>query len=411
MLKASALYIAIIVATIVAIFSASLIATAYFYRLESQKKMRWNRLSDNLASGFHLVLSPEFAYTDTVSLVDLYEEEKDSLWIKKEIWGIYEFAAIASFVKQDTLKKTFLTAPENKDPSAIYLSDEDRPLSLSGDTKIFGDAFLPKSGVKQAYVDGKPFKGKTLVNGNIKESGRKLPVLNLSILQDIEKWLDDSLTKETNLEDSISNSFFNPTLIIKINREDPVIRGSIIGNVVVLCDTVLRIESSAVLQDIRVYSRAIIIADAFQGNGQFFARDSIVAGKATKFTYPSCLGVLKKEEVKSQVKIELGERSDFSGILFSYENERSDLQTMVSLGKNSIVTGEVYARGLIKMEKPIAVKGKVSCNRFIIQTPTTLYENYLIDITLDRAKRSKYYLGSALFESTDKRMEVLKWLN
>lgn len=411
MLKASALYIAIIVAAIVAIFSASLIATAYFYRWESQKKMRWNRLSDNLTSGVNLALSPDFSFTDTASLIDLYEEQQNSLWIKKEKWGVYEFAAIASFIQQDTLRKAFLSGTENKDSTVVYLSDEDRPLSLSGETKIYGDALLPKAGVKQAYVEGKPFKGKKLIHGKIKDSDRKLPDLQSAIIEDIEKWLGDSLTKVSVLDDSLTHSFFNPTLVIKINKQNPVISGSIQGNVIVLCDTVLTIEQTASLQDVRVYARAIQVADKFKGSCQLFARDSIVVGKATVFSYPSCLGIVKKEGSKSQVKIHLGEQSHFSGIIFSYEKERSDLQTMVALGKNSLVTGEVHATGLLKMEKPLIVQGKVSCNRFIIQTPTTLYENYLIDITLDRTKRSKYYLGSGLFEGAAKRMGVLKWLN
>ena len=73
--------------------------------------------------------------------------------------------------------------------------------------------------------------------------------------------------------------------------------------------------------------------------------------------------------------------------------------------------GEVYATGFVKMDKPVKIQGKVSCNRFIIQTPTSLYENYLIDIEINRKKRSKYYLGSALFPMKQLQNAILKWLN
>ena len=123
------------------------------------------------------------------------------------------------------------------------------------------------------------------------------------------------------------------------------------------------------------------------------------------------MGIIKEQNSKLQAKIVLGSSSVFSGVLFSYEEKRSDLQTMISLGKESLVKGEVYVSGFVKMEKPLTVEGKVSCNRFIIQTPTTLYENYLIDIIINRNRRSKYYLSSSLFESEQKENRVLKWLN
>jgi hypothetical protein len=165
------------------------------------------------------------------------------------------------------------------------------------------------------------------------------------------------------------------------------------------------------LENVLIFARSIVVEEGFKGNAQLFARDSIVTGTNVLFSYPSCMGIVKSSTTAGQPKISLGQNSLFAGILFTYERSRSDLQTQIALGKNSRIKGEVYASGYVKMERPVTVAGKVSCNRFIIQTATTLYENYLIDITLNRQALSKYYLGSPLFSAAKYEQKVLKWLN
>lgn len=410
MLKASALYVSIIIALVIAIFSASLISTAYFYRFEVQKKLRYTRLYTNLNSGMALLLSESYPNGDFV--LDLYGEEADSLILQREEWGIFDVGTIKAFALKDTLKKTFLIAKYGtKDKTAIYLSDEDRPLSVSGNTEIRGDALLPKAGIKQAYVESRPYSGSKLVYGQIGASKRELPPLNKERLKYIERFLNDSTSLVSGLPDSLINSFFNPSQVIRLHKFSSVINNVLAGRIVVLSDTVVNISASASLKDVLVFAPAIVVADGFKGTCQLFARDSIVTGKQTVFTYPSSMGIIKTSTSKHQAKIVLGSNSIFSGILFSHEEKRSDLQTMISLGKNSKITGEVYVTGFIKIEKPVTIEGKVLCNRFIIQTPTTLYENYLIDITINRDRRSKHYLSSSLFDSEQRTKGILKWLN
>jgi len=408
MIRASALYIAIIIAAVIAIFSASLIATAYFYRLEYQKSMRMNKLSANLNSGISILLSEGFKKYDEPQIIDLFGKENDSLTLCKEKWGVFDLAMVKAFTLADTIGKTFLTGIRDKDLTALYLSDEDRPLSVSGSTRITGDALLPKAGIKQAYVEGKPFAGKKLVEGSVKTSKRTLPPLNMERLDELEKWLNDTIHISGITGDSVHNSFFNSVRIVRVPKSDPVIRKKHTGKIILLCDTTLTINREAVLEDIIVFAPAIVVKDEFQGNCQLFARDSIITGKKVLFNYPSCLGILKRDS-KQQPKIVLGPNTIFSGIIFSWEEQRSDMQTMISLGKNSLIKGDVYASGFIKLEKPLTVEGRLSCNRFIIQTPVTLYENYLIDITLSRTKRSPYYLNTVLFENKGEQ-RVLKWL-
>jgi hypothetical protein len=412
MLKASALYIVIIIALVIAILSASLITTAFFYRAELQKNLRYDKLLTNMQSGTALLLSKNYDEYGKEVLIELSDDQPDSILLHKEQWGIYDLAWVKSYTLSDTLKKAFFIAEDFKDSTAMYLSDEDRPISVSGSTQITGDAVLPKAGIKQAYVDGRPYAGKKLVYGNIRTSQRNLPALNNERLAYLERLLNDSTGKVLRLNDSVLNSFFNPAQIIRISSSGAALQNiTLKGKIVVLCDTTLTLSCTVNLKDILVIAPSIIIEEGFNGTCQLFARDSVIAGKNTVFNYPSCIGIIKSPGSTIQAKIMLGRGSRFSGVLFNWESSRSTLQTLIGLGKGAFVRGEIYASGYIKMEKPVTIHGKVSCNRFIIQTPATLYENYLIDIIINRNLRSKYYLSSAIFAGTKPDRKILKWLN
>lgn len=411
MLKASALYLVVVIALIIAVFCASLITVAAFYRQEHQKGSRYAKLSVNLESGQALILSSEYQLYDQDDRLDLFGDGNDSVLLRKEHWGLFDLGMVSAFAQIDTLRQSFLIGLDVYDDlSAVYLADEDRPLSVSGKTQIVGTAELPKAGIKQAYVDGRPYEGKELVKGAIRESGRSLPVLNKKLILQLQQLLQDSSENDLVGADSVHHSFFLTPKKIRIPRENSLIKGSYSGKIMLLCDTVLTIKKEAKLNDVLVFAPGIVIEKGFRGSCQLFATDSIVSNGSVLFDYPSVLGVLSKGMGGSQPKIALGDNSLFSGILFTYEANRSDLQTQVSLGKNSKVVGEIHASGFIKLQKPVTIEGKVACTRFIIQTPSTLYENYLIDIIINRNKRSSYYLTSSLLNSTSKNQRVLTWL-
>ncbi|TKC60299.1 hypothetical protein FBD94_15450 [Pedobacter hiemivivus] len=412
MIKAGALYIVVIVSLLIAMISASLLTIAFYYRQEVQKKTRFDKLLVNLESGTAVLLSEGFNYYDEAKSVDLFEDQKDSLVLKKELWGVYELNTVKAFEAKDTLKRAFFSGDAFTDPNAIYLADEDRPLSVSGNTQITGDGQLPKSGLKQAYVEGKPYAGKELIYGAIKNSDRGLPVLNDKLIQEIEANLKTVEGLPFFVKDSISCSFFNATDIYKLAATQMNLGSrKLNGKIILVSDTTVNIDADTRLDHVQIYAPAIIVAGGFKGSCQLFARDSIIIGKNCVFDYPSFAGIFKPEESKIQAKLSLGEGGRFSGVLFSYEKTRSPLQTIISLAKNCKVNGEVYATAYVKMEKTTAVYGKTSAKRFIMQTPTTLYENYLIDITLNRKMLSKYYLSSSIFKRDHREQRILRWLN
>jgi len=416
MLKASALYIVIVVALVIAVLCSSLIVSAYYYRLQYQRKFRYDQLQSNLNSGISILLASDLSAYKNERIFALYNEGEDSVSLKKSSWGIFEVATSKAFVQKDTLRKAFMVA--NKIDSnrwaALYLIDEDRPLSVSGNTMIRGTAFVPKAGVKEAYVDGKAYQGdKRLVIGSKRNSERQLPGLQEGVLRQIESIRGYKSTDSSfNHRDSLSNSFFNPTMVVNFRKKATTISNiKLSGNIIIVSDTSLTIDQTATLSNVIVYAKSITIKAGFHGKCQLFAQDSIGVQRDCDFGYPSCLGLLRFIADKGvQGRIGIGENTQVNGAVFTYEREKSQLQNLIDLSKNVKISGLVYAQGLVRFKSGDEINGGVFTNRFLYQSAYTTFENYLIGVRIDAAQLSPYYLTGSLFPVAQKKQKVLQWL-
>lgn len=409
MIKAGALYFAIVVAFFIAIVSASLLMLASNYRNTYLKEIRFNRLMNNVNAGVNIALTGEHKI-DTVITIDLYADQADSITIKKKRWGIFDMALIKAFIAQDTLKKAMLMGMDT-DSAAIYLTDEDRPLALSGKTKISGNVILPKSGLRKSYAEGRSYENEQLVyNGKTSSSTRSLPALNKLVLSSILNSLLLSNEQYPLLDQiNLTHSFLDSTLHYKLPAKGSLKNSTLKGNIVLYADSTITVAASTHLDGVLLYAPHIKIEEGFTGSCQLFATDSITIGKNSILRYPSVAAVIGTKKPGRFPKITLSRNVTFEGIIFTHEEKRTALQTMVSIQRNSEVKGEVYA-GLVKLDSGVTINGKTSCNLFLMQTSTLLYENFLIDIKLNRLARSKYYLSSPIF-NTRRQNKVLKWLN
>ena len=418
MLKASALYIVIILALVIAIICSSLIVSAYFYKLQYQKKFRYDVLESNLSSGVNILLTSEDAPYLQEKPLSLFNSDADSISLKKLPWGVFDIGVVKAFIQKDTLYKVFSLANtiDSTKWSALYLIDEDRPLSVSGKTMIKGDAYIPKAGIKPAYVDNKAYEGdKRLIIGNQHNSEKKLPALNPDRLAQLRNYLDNHIQGDSALSnaDSIHQSFLLPARIIAFKKKVQIIKNvALSGNIVLLSDTSITIDSSAVLNNVMIFAKSIKVNDGFHGNCQLFAVDSITAGQRCRFDYPSCMGVMRftPQVVRSSAKIKIGDHTLFNGIIFTYEKTTNELQPLIEIGKNVRVAGQIYSQGLLKFTDDSEIDGNVTTSRFIHQNTITIFENYLINIKLNSLALSPYYLTSELMPVTAKKKKIMQWL-
>jgi hypothetical protein len=419
MLKGSAMYIVIIIALVIGLLCSSLIVAAFFYRMEYQKKFRYDQLDNNVNSGVNILLAGSDTSYNNGSTISLFNNGADSVALKKTFWGMYDIGSSIAFIQKDTLHKTFSIAYaiDSTKWAALYLIDEDRPLSLSGKTSIVGDVYIPKAGVTTAYVDNKAYQGdKRLIIGKKNNSGKTLPVLSASRLAQFQQFINANHPGDSvmNHIDSLNQSFLLPTKYFNFKKRIQTLSNlTLIGNIILFSDTTLIIDSTASMNNIMVYAKGIHIKSGFHGNAQFFAKDSISVDSNCRFTYPSCLGLLRFDKpglVPVQEKIHLDNHTTFNGILFTYEKTESSLKPMIELGKGVKITGQVYSQGTLRTKDGVEVDGSVFTSQFLYQNSFTLYQNYLINITMNAKALSPYYLTGDLTPVAGKTKKVLQWL-
>lgn len=419
MLKAGSLFYAIVIALIIAVVSGMFILFSYYNRIQNIWIEQNQKLILNANSGLKLLLSSnEYLDLNSQKEIDLYGENTDSVRLERRHWGAFEIAvANAHFKNNSSLKAAIIGNNISTDKTtALFLADLDKPLSLCGNTQLSGTCYLPKAGVKRAYIEGQSFSGEKLVNGEIKESGNTLPEINQSLIESNRKYFQgvfetsDSLYDATitPIPDTVINSFKEQTKIIKSDQPIALINNYIRGNVRIISKTSVFIGASAKLEDIIVYAPQVIVEDGFTGNLQIFSSDSVAIGKECKLAYPSAINIIRTGSSKDNITIKIGEDTEILGVIFGYQESNTFRKNLlVSIDKGVKITGQVYVTGSVDLKGQIY--GSLYCQKFVLVTPSSVYENHLLNAVIDITKLPASFVGVNLVNKAI-RKGVVKWL-
>lgn len=411
MLKAAALYLVLVISLIVSVILGSLIYLAFFFRDQDARFNRKQQLRQQIDAGYSLITSTNFPYALDTALTNV-TQQGDSVYLSKYEWGLYDIAVVRAHMQQDSLMKTALLGAIPADSTVLYITDEDRPVSVSGETVIKGTAFIPKSGVRPSYVDGEYFKGnEKIIEGKSSDSDRQMQAINIKRLSTLQALLKQDILKDEVLPLGIPNKnpFHRRTLRYKLMAGQGQISDSLIGNIQLLSDTTISIPATAVLQDILVIAPCIRIEKGFKGAAQFFATDSLILEDNVSLQYPSTAAVIGAEDKK--ISLRIGNNCSIAGTVLLYEPKRSNMPSAASLAKDCTIQGDLIVYGLLDYSKGLQVVGRTACYRFLYKSPSSMYENFLVNIKFDRSKLPPHFLSSYLLIPDQKKQvnKPLKW--
>jgi len=420
--QSSTLVYAVFVMLVIALICSSLIMMSYYHKTLYNSYIEKDRVFSNVNSGITLMLGDTgIVKPGEVKKLSLYQKYNDSVELEKDDWGVFELVRSKSWWKKFSFEKIAISGDFYKDDSsyALFLVDQNKPLSVCGNTLIKGDCYLPKAGVEKAYIEGKSFGRGKLVDGLIKESKRFLPSISdrFSTIDSAyfkEKYIDNTGNTLIDLEDVENDSLINAfleTIVIIYNYDDVFIDNIYLsGNILLYCESTLEISSTCKFEDILIYGKSVWIEEGFKGSCQVFAKDTINIGKNCRFQYPSVLGLINdNREGKtnpSVINIENGSR--FSGLIYSSCNsEVITIEPILKTYENVSLTGQVYWAGVFDFKGE--VYGAVSCKKFLLKTPSSIYENHLLDVTIDLDRLSEHFVGVDMVGNT-KTKKIIKWL-
>jgi len=406
----------------IAIICSALILMAYYNKMVYTSYIEKDRVFSNVNSGINLLLAePETVELNSSKRRSLFESYNDLVLLERKQWGIFELIKVSSWWKNFSFQKIAFTGHYYKNDSsyAIYLADQNKPLSLCGKTEITGNCYLPKAGLKRAYIEGRNFEGKELINGNITFSQDSLPEIidtfkNLDLEYFKQNYLESDETfkiiAEEIPEDSLFNSFSDSTILLYTKNDLLLDNIVLTGNITLLCEGTLEITNSCRFEDILVYGKSVWIEEGFAGKFQLFAKDTINIGENVQFKYPSVIGLINDNKEgntnPSMVNFERG--SSFFGVIYSScHSDVITIDPILKTSEDTKLSGQVYWAGIFDIKG--MVNGSVACKKFLLKTPSSIYENHLLDVIIDLDGLSEYYTGVEL-TGTDRINKVIKWL-
>ncbi len=277
-LKGGALLLVIAMSAIILVILSSLMLMQQYSRGYFLQGSRAQRLENNAASGLALLLADALIPEGSRLAMSLYGDTVpgDSVWLEKRPWGIFQLGLAAAFEQGDTLRQAGLLGvkAEPNECYALYLANEDRPVSLSRHTVINGDAYLPPAGVRIAYIEGTAYEGDKPVQGTTHDSEASLPPLQPNIitrlLNDLQTSAPDSLELFSLPApgDSLVRSFVPPALLLSLTDSLYLNAVTLRGNLIVHSTAPVTIAADARLEDILVFAPVIRVENGFKGRLQ-----------------------------------------------------------------------------------------------------------------------------------------------
>ncbi len=417
-LEGYALFFAIFIFVLIIILSSTLILSAYYNNHFFNRIVFIDRLSTNASSAINILLvHPETVGYSESKYLSLYGEYGDSVKLEKEQWGVFDLFTVTAFNKELQVKRSVMAGDYKYDPEniALFVPDQGKPLSVTGNVNIKGNCLLPESGLKQAHIEGKTFTGNRIA-GEIKKSNRSLPELNeriarLEVRYFLDKYLNEShkvILFEKLQKDTLVASFLDSIVVLYSPQTIHLNRLFLRGKIIVLSEQKIQISNYTDLSDIICVAPFISVEKNFTGKLQLFAGDSIHIGDNCRLKYPSVVGITVPSLGTQPMKISIGEKTILNGLTFLYlKTSGSNKQPLLQLEKESIVKGQVYSNGYTEIKGNIY--GALYTSRFFLSTPSAIYENTLMDADIDMFKLSRYYVGADLINEKTVG-NLIKWV-
>lgn len=407
-LQASSLMYALMITLLIALLSSMFISMVHLSHIRVDMLSIRERLVRNCESGLEMAL--HHSEGPKLEFLDLFNEGIDSIQIERKYWGAYRLLKVKSFFRGNELERIVLAGKHADAELALYLADKNRALNVCGNTQILGDAYLPPLGIKRAYIEGKTFTGGELLYGEKYQSEKYLPGLDIGFLDALYK---DELLEGKNFivptkdeEYLIERSFTKPTEVL-YDGEVLQVEEHYRGNILIFADSLIEITANARLEDVLVYAPIIKVQDGFSGSVQLFATDSLIIGESCTLEYPSVAGCYHTEK---EAFVSVMENTKVEGMIFCKGKlKKRSFASHVLMDNNTELLGELYVEGGNLELRSVEVIGSTYCDRFVLHTRSSVYENHLIDVKLNRKGLPDYYGASALSLNNGEKT-IVKWL-
>jgi hypothetical protein len=413
-LQGGALFYAIGISVVIAMTVTSLLLCSELNsRLLLRDKIYFSTIN-NAKSGIYAALD----YTETGEYnIDLFGIRRDSVHLNIKPWGVFDLCIAEARTGDSRAVRCALIGNmcAKKDDYAIWLSDLDRPLHVCGNTKIKGNAYLPKSGVERAYIEGTSYTGSELVYGDIHPAQRNLFPIDDQIKERIKQIMqttpDDSVV--TNYlpsdNDTIHGDFSCKSIDFVKNQPIALNNVVLFNNIKIISNSRVTIENCD-LRFVQIIAPEIIVQSGNYVGVQFIATDSIHIDSAVTINYPSAILLYSDHSEDLTASVNLEKDVFFSGDIIAIRtHEDYRKQTHINIAADAIIYGRIYSSHSVDFKGMLC--GSLTCSTITLQTNSSRYSNHLLNATINNEAMSKDYVSSCFFNRQSEKRGIVQWLD
>ncbi len=406
--KGSSLTNAIFICIIVAVFSGCLVLVSHYHNLlNKQLQTRIGVINNNQSSFNYLLSNAKNVQYNKTEVLDVFEDGIPSL-IEKKNWGFYDVLVCKTIFKNDTISKVALVGNGHRENNklALFVTDYDKPLKLSGTTQIWGDLKIPNGKYGQAYVNGQ--KGNSIkFTGKQTKSQDKLPKIDKTLEFNISRFQHESINSYGEYGLYV-NSFSQDTKVIDLDKTTFPQGVTCKGNYILYSKNQLELPASYKLHDVIVMAPKVKVMSGFKGNIQIVAEKEIDIDENVSLLYPSSIYV--KNDIDSVlVTIQKGSKIA-GGIVVDGNTQKASLHRKISIQEDATVIGDVYCYGSTELKGKII--GTLYTDKFHLVTNAAKYENVILNSTITKKELPEDFIGLPLFNTNSKEdsYEIIKAL-
>jgi hypothetical protein len=342
----------------------------------------------------------------------VYPSGADTVQYQHYPWGLYSVLGLEHIQKGDTLRRCWLNASDFSATGAefnLLLAEHNRPLVLCGDARLKGVAKVPKSGLKQSFLEGRPYTGTSLIEGSAYPEAAYLPSLDTGFVRHLA-WTSKHGLALNQIPRQLRASYQDSTLIIKGERLS--LEGlDLSGRVLVLADSAIMVAANTKLDGVILMAPEIYFADGFVGSLQAFATYSIQVGQGVRLVYPSVLSCRNQLKAGKPGGIKLASQARLEGSLLLHGDYPFRQASSIEIAPGATVEGFLYCDGYLQHRGQI--EGICWIDQLRLYTGSGIYDNYLLDGRFFPLPKG---LGACLPASclpiaNVKRKTLLQWLD
>lgn len=412
-LKGGALYISVIISILISIVLSLFIVIAYFNTRTVQSQGLLDQLKLSLESGFEIAQSNYYNSTSASGWQKM-PYNNDSIQVKKLPWGCFTLIDVKAKNKHFNLHKTGLFGCLATPDTALVTTDQNRPVGLAGKIKFTAACYLPKAGVKSAYIEGTSFSELNSVRPFIKQAPSYLPEIDETYLKDagqtqseLNQYTDSLITF---IPKVLNQSFKYKTAAVQqgsIHLTDEVLA----NNIKLIASDIITVENSAQLNNVLLIARKVIFKKGFKGSVHVMAKDSILTEDECEFNYPSSFlvysNITSNTNNPSVRGVFFGEQCKFIGGILATNKKDGTSRMIIKTNRKFQLIGNLYSSDYAGAQGNIY--GSFFCKTLLLQTASAVYENHILNCLLDPKKYGKNLVVPNWFRQKEKQYTCAKW--